>query len=126
MKNTIQTINTEIKQVIILRTDLRMGKGKMIAQAAHASLMSYLECQKHDKEQAEIWLLTGEKKIVLKVSSEAELISLYKSAKREGMPSAIIADAGLTQLEPGTKTALAIGPFNSEALDQLTGNLKLL
>jgi PTH2 family peptidyl-tRNA hydrolase len=112
-----------MKQAIIIRTDLKMGKGKMIAQACHASLNSFFDS---DKKTIEKWISEGMKKIVLKVSSEKDLRRLYELAKRERLPSELINDAGLTQLEPGTVTALGIGPAPDEKIDKITGNLKLL
>ncbi len=117
--------NSEIKQVIIIRTDIDMKKGKAIAQGAHASLMSYFEAEKTDKGIAKEWLDTGEKKIVLKVSDEDALIKLYNAFKFKKIPCALVSDAGLTQLPPGTKTALGIGPWKSEDIDIFTKGLKL-
>lgn len=116
----------EIKQVIIVRTDLDMGKGKTAAQVAHASLMSYFECEKSNKEVAEEWLETGEKKIVLKVDTEDVLVKLFNAFKFKKIPCALVADAGLTEIPPGSKTALGVGPWESRDLDLLTRPLKLL
>ncbi|MEM0149233.1 MAG: peptidyl-tRNA hydrolase Pth2 [Candidatus Micrarchaeaceae archaeon] len=116
----------EIKQVIIVRTDIEMGKGKMAAQVAHASLMSYFEAEKADKAIAKEWLDTGEKKIVLKAESEDILKRLHDAFKYKGVPCALVSDAGLTELPPGTKTALGIGPWHADEIDQFTKSLKLL
>ncbi|MGC8647742.1 MAG: peptidyl-tRNA hydrolase Pth2 [Candidatus Micrarchaeia archaeon] len=116
----------EIKQVIIVRTDIEMSKGKLAAQVAHASLMSYFEAEKASKETAKKWLDTGEKKIVLKVGSEEALVKLYNAFKFKNVPCALVSDAGLTELPPGTKTALGIGPWNAGEIDQFTSSLKLL
>ncbi len=117
---------SEIKQVIILRSDLEMSKGKMVAQGAHASLMSYFEAEKKDSSIAKAWIESGEKKIVLKVSSEEALEKLYAAFQYKGVPCALVSDAGLTELPPGTKTALGIGPWKSEEIDAFTKSLKLL
>ncbi len=117
---------TEIKQVILVRTDLEMGKGKLAAQVAHAALMSYLEAIKIDKELVDQWIKEGQKKIVLKVNNEEELVRFYNAFKYKKIPCAIVEDAGLTQLQPGTKTALGVGPWKADEIDQLTGSLKLL
>lgn len=116
----------EIKQVIIIRMDLEMGKGKLAAQAAHASLMSYFEAEKEDKSIAKEWLDTGEKKIVLKVSDQDSLEKLYKAFKFKKVPCALVSDAGMTQLPPGSKTALGIGPWHASKIDEFTSGLKLL
>jgi peptidyl-tRNA hydrolase, PTH2 family len=118
--------NEEIKQVIIIRSDLDMNKGKLVAQGAHASLMSYLETEKVDKKMANDWINMGEKKIVLKVGDEEALLKLCKAFEFKKIPCALVSDAGLTQLPPGTKTALGIGPWKSDAIDQFTKGLKLL
>ena len=116
----------DTKQALVLRTDLKMGKGKMIAQASHASIMSYLACLAEDQRISENWIASGEKKIVLKVTGESDLVALFRDAKRAGIPCALVADAGLTQLEPGTKTALGIGPWIAKEIDEITEKLKLL
>lgn len=115
-----------IKQVIIVRADLDMGKGKMAAQCCHASLLSYLEAQRQDKDTAKRWLDSGQKKIVLKVEDEEALRKLSAAFKFKKVPCALVDDAGLTQLPPGTTTALGVGPWKSGEIDQFTGKLKLL
>jgi peptidyl-tRNA hydrolase, PTH2 family len=116
----------EFKQVIIIRKDLDMGAGKTVAQGAHASVMSYLETVKIDKDAAEEWLAQGQKKIVLKVDNEAALKKLYDAFRYMKVPCAIVNDAGLTQLEPGTATAVGVGPWKKEEIDKFTSALKLL
>ncbi len=116
----------ELKQVIIVRTDIEMGRGKLAAQVAHASLMSYLDVEKSDRKVAQEWLDGGEKKIVLKVPDEESLIKLFKAFQYKGVPCVLVSDAGLTQLPPGTKTALGIGPWKGTEIDKFTSALKLL
>jgi peptidyl-tRNA hydrolase, PTH2 family len=116
----------EIKQAIIVRSDIEMSKGKTAAQVAHASLMSYFQAARADKAVAKEWLNTGEKKIVLKVLDEESLTKLYKAFEFKKVPCALISDAGLTQLPPETKTALGIGPWRASEIDQFTKGLKLL
>lgn len=113
----------EIKQVIVIRTDIEMSKGKMIAQACHASLEAYKASSSYFKRK---WKEFGFKKIVLKVSNLEELLKIYQEAKKMKLPCAIIRDAGKTQLEEGTITCIAIGPHYSEKIDKITGKLKLL
>ncbi len=119
-------LEDEIKQVILIRMDITMGKGKTIAQGCHASLMSYLEAEKKNKLIAKEWLDTGEKKIVLKASDEETLVKLFKAFEFKKVPCALVSDAGLTQLPPGTKTALGIGPWKSSEIDLFTKGFKLL
>lgn len=119
--------NTDkIKQVIIVRTDLEMGKGKTCAQVAHASVSAYLEVIGKNKDIANRWIETGQKKIVLKVKNEEELIDAYKKARERGIPTVLISDAGYTQIPANTKTTVAIGPWYEEELTKMYGSLKLL
>lgn len=116
----------EFKQVIVIRRDLNMGKGKVVAQGAHASVGALLEAQKSKPEWARAWLETGQKKIVVRVDSLEELMSIYQEAKSMGLPVSLVSDMGLTQVEPGTITAVGIGPAPSRLIDKVTGKLKLL
>nr|WP_236944854.1 peptidyl-tRNA hydrolase Pth2 [Infirmifilum uzonense] len=116
----------EIKQVIVVRRDLQMGRGKMVAQGAHASLGAFLEAQRMKPEWVERWLESGQKKIVVRVESLEELLSVYEEAKSLGLPVSLVRDMGLTQLEPGTITSVGIGPAPASLLDKVTGKLKLL
>ena len=112
-----------MKQVIVIREDLKMGKGKIAAQASHASLFAFLKAGILKRKK---WMKEGMKKVVLKVSSEKEILELYKKAKQKKLPSALIKDAGLTQIPAGTITALGIGPDEEKKIDEITGKLKLL
>ncbi len=116
----------ELRQIIIIRADLDMGRGKLAAQAAHASLMSYLESERSDAKLVKEWLSGGEKKIVLKVEDESVLRRLYEAFRYKKIPCAIVTDAGLTELPPNTVTALGIGPWRKSELDPFTSTLKLL
>jgi len=116
----------ELKQVIVVRRDLRMGRGKLAVQVAHAAVSAYVEASRRERRVAEEWLRQGQKKIVVRVDSEDELVEIYRRAVGEGLPVALVEDAGLTQLPPGTKTAVGIGPACAERIDRITGRLKLL
>lgn len=111
-----------MKQAIVARTDIGMGEGKLAAQVAHASLSAYEDASR--KAQKE-WKGEGQKKVVLKASGEDQLFSLAEKARAEGLPHAIIRDAGHTQLEPGTATTLAVGPARDDLVDRVTGDLSL-
>ena len=111
------------KQIILVRTDSKMGKGKIAAQAAHASV-SVLD--KAKKSAVDAWKKEGQKKIVLKASTLDELMLIKKECDKAKIPTALISDAGLTQLESGTITALAIGPDSEAKIDRITGHLKIL
>ncbi len=112
--------------MIVVRRDLKMGRGKVAAQAAHASLSSYLETLRRKPEWAERWLREGQKKVVVSADSLEMLLDLRQRAEALGIPTAMIQDAGLTQLEPGTTTALGIGPAPEELISNITSHLKLL
>ncbi len=116
----------EIKQVIVVRTDLKMGKGKLAAQVAHAALSAAEESKLRRGSFYDEWRSQGQAKVVVKGAGEPELQELFKKARAMGLPSALIQDAGRTQLEPGTVTCLGIGPAPADLIDKVTGQLKLL
>ena len=116
----------QYKQAIIIRSDIKMSTGKKVAQGCHAAVVAVELAQKYHPSIYTNWKTEGQKKIVLKVTSEEELLQLYNDAKRQNVPCSLIQDAGLTQIPAGTKTAVAIGPFTSAEIDNLTRNLKLL
>ncbi len=103
-----------------------MGKGKMVAQGAHAAVRAALKAKRQNPQWFERWERMGSKKVVCKVNSEEELRGLFQMAQSKHLPTSIINDAGLTQLEPGTTTAIAIGPAPSDQVDSITKELKLL
>jgi PTH2 family peptidyl-tRNA hydrolase len=111
------------KQAIVVRTDLKWGKGKLAAHVAHASLGATLISP---SEVVKDWNAEGSKKVVLKISGEKQLKELEKISKKEEIPTFLVRDAGKTQLKSGTITALAIGPARDFEIDRVTGKLKLL
>ena len=113
----------EIKQAIIVRSDLKMSKGKIAAQASHASVECLL---KSHKDMINEWRSQGMKKVVLKVSSLDELKKFHRLAEEAGIITSFIADAGLTEVAPGTITCLGIGPDDEKKIDRITGNLQML
>lgn len=110
----------------MVRQDLQMSKGKTAAQVAHAAVSSYISVNNRRSEWASSWLAEGQKKVILKVSSTEELLDVKKRAEVERIPNALIADAGLTELEPGTVTCLGVGPAPDSLINKVTGSLKLL
>lgn len=115
--------DTRYKQVIVIRNDLKLPKGKMASQAAHASVEAVLRA---DKDIIKSWRSEGMKKIALKVDSLQELYKLNQQAKDDGITTAIISDAGRTVVEAGTVTCVAIGPASESSIDAITGELKMM
>jgi PTH2 family peptidyl-tRNA hydrolase len=116
----------DIKQVIIIRKDLKMGTGKIAAQACHASLMSYMEAEKKYKDIVESWLSEGGTKVVVKVNTPEEFDDMKKKLRASGLPFKVVKDAGQTQVLPGTETAIGIGPYYTSDIDKVTSKLSLL
>jgi PTH2 family peptidyl-tRNA hydrolase len=123
-----------VKQVIVMRKDLRMRKGKIASQAAHASMKVLLEQGSPHEGYYRIpmtpyiseWLGGIFTKICLAVNSEEELDEIYRQAKEACLPVAMIVDNGTTVFNGiKTKTCLAIGPMESEDIDEITGKLSL-
>ena len=114
---------TNYKQVIIVRQDLKLPKGKLAAQAAHASVDAVL---KSSQNLVKAWKDEGMAKIVVKVKDEKELIKYFQLAKDSNLKASLITDAGRTVIAPGTKTCVAIGPDEEDKIDQITGDLSLL
>ncbi|MBU0459877.1 MAG: peptidyl-tRNA hydrolase Pth2 [Nanoarchaeota archaeon] len=111
------------KQVIIIRSDLKLPRGKACSQAAHASVDAVL---KSDSKIVQAWREAGMAKIVVKVKDEKELVKLFQQAKDNDLTAALITDAGKTVVAPGTKTCVAIGPAEEELIDEITEKLSLL
>lgn len=131
--------NDEPKQVIILRKDLNMRKGKMVAQGAHASMKAILDIGWNRnldesvyvipliRPELEEWLTGRFTKVCVSVDSESEIIELYNQAKEAKLLCSIITDAGLTEFNGiPTITAVAIGPAYPKDVDPITSHLKLL
>ncbi|RLE44938.1 peptidyl-tRNA hydrolase [Candidatus Woesearchaeota archaeon] len=110
------------KQVIIVRKDLKLAKGKLAAQVSHASVSATLLSHKDDITK---WKKQGMKKSVLKVSNLKSLMYYKRKAEDAGLVVSLITDAGRTHLKPGTITCLGIGPDVEEKIDKITGKLKL-
>ncbi len=115
----------KLKQVIVYRSDLKLTKGKLAIQVAHAAVSS-AERAKNFKDWYSIWRDEGQKKVLVKVKTKEELIELKNLAKSKNLPYYLIKDAGLTQIPPNTITCLGIGPAPNEKVDKLTGELPLV
>lgn len=116
----------DYKMVLVVRNDLKMGKGKIGAQCGHASVGAYQTIMKKNKAILRRWENSGCAKICVKVESEAELMNIRKVANVRGLNFYLVHDAGRTQIAAGSATVLAIGPALVDDIDTLTGHLKLL
>ena len=113
----------ELKQVIIIRSDLKMGKGKIASQASHASISAFIKAQEKFKDWTTEWL-PFQKKIVLKADLDT-MLKIFTEAKQL-LPCVLIKDAGRTQIAPGSITAIGIGPAPEDLINRFTKDLKLL
>ncbi len=114
------------KMVIVARQDLKLSKGKLAAQVGHAAVDCALKSMKHNRRSFDAWHADGQKKTVLKVASEKDLYPLKVAAEDAGLSTALIKDAGHTEIAPGTVTVLGIGPGDEDSVDRVTGHLGLL
>ena len=132
---------TEQKQVIIMRKDLKMNRGKIAAQAAHASMKIFFDritdiklnedgsadITIHFNKEMKEWREGPFTKTCLQVHSEEELLEIYKQAQEKDLPVALITDSGQTTFHNvPTNTCIAIGPANRDKIDEITGHLKLM
>mgnify|MGYP000615537570 CR=1 FL=1 len=117
---------TGYKQVIVVRDDLKMSRGKLAAQVAHASLNSAEKARDKKPDWHEGWKKSQQKKVVVKAPTIDDLKDLKKEAEIQNMPNDLVQDAGHTELSPNTYTTLGVGPGPNENVDKITGHLKLL
>ena len=112
-----------MKQVIVVNEALKLPRGKLAAQVAHASVAVFIDVA---EETRIAWVECGMPKIVLQCASEDELCRLESMAQERSIPARLIRDAGRTVVPSGTVTCLGLGPADDRELDSITGNLKLL
>lgn len=112
-----------VKQVIVVNEALRLPRGKLASQVAHASVAAFLRASSQSQE---CWLSQGMRKIVLRAESAEQLSALLARATERGIPTELICDAGRTVVAAGTATCLGLGPAADEDLDAITGALKLV
>ncbi|XP_042215349.1 uncharacterized protein LOC121861549 isoform X1 [Homarus americanus] len=114
----------EFKLVLVVRDDLKMGKGKVAVQCCHATLKAYKQIQKMNPKVLRAWEMNGQPKVILKVNDEATMMDVTSLAMDAGMITSLIHDAGCSQIAPESPTVLGLGPGSVEVLDQITGHLK--
>ncbi|KAF0890705.1 hypothetical protein E2562_004207 [Oryza meyeriana var. granulata] len=115
----------DFKMVLVVRNDLKMGKGKIAAQCSHATLGLFKKLQQRAPKSLRRWERCGQVKVVVKIESEEDMLVLQGRAKSLNLPTHITIDAGRTQIAPNSRTVMAIlGP--ADMVDDVTGSLKLL
>lgn len=115
----------EYKLVLIVRTDLKMSPGKVASQCVHAALGAFRRIGYIDFNLCQKWQMQGEKTVCLKCNDVAEVNRLCAEAERAGLVVYAVHDAGRTEVEPGTRTVVAIGPNTKTKVDAVTGKLRL-
>ncbi|XP_077360217.1 peptidyl-tRNA hydrolase 2, mitochondrial isoform X2 [Festucalex cinctus] len=115
----------DTKLILVVRANLKMGKGKVASQCAHAAVAAFKQVQRRNPEFLKMWEYCGQPKVVVKAPDENTLLQLMGLAKELRLPVSLISDAGRTQIEPGSRTVLAIGPGPAELIDSISGDLKL-
>nr|XP_012805630.1 peptidyl-tRNA hydrolase 2, mitochondrial [Jaculus jaculus] len=115
----------EYKMILVVRNDLKMGKGKVAAQCSHAAVSAYKQIQRRNPHMLQKWECCGQPKVVVKAPDEETLLELLTHAKMLGLTVSLIQDAGRTQIEAGSRTVLGIGPGPADLIDKVTGHLKL-
>ncbi len=114
------------KLVLCVNNSLGMGKGKIAAQCSHATLGAYKLAVAHCNSAIENWKEQGQAKVAVRVDTNDEMFELQKKAVAVGLVTCLFEDEGRTQVTPGSKTVLAIGPAPIKAFRGITSHLKLL
>ncbi len=112
--------------VLVVRGELRLTAGKAAVQVAHAAVMLARAARSRRDGILEAWESEGQKKIALVVETLAEMQALERKARGAGIPTVLVEDAGLTEVPPGTRTVLGLGPAKASDIDRVTGGLPLL
>lgn len=113
------------KQVLVVRLDLDMGRGKAAVQCAHAAVSAAEEARAHEHSWWKSWMEEGQLKVAVKVPDLDSVLDLEKRGRSKGIPVHLVRDRGLTQVPPGTVTCLGLGPAPADMVDSLTGDLAL-
>ena len=122
----MSTLDDPPSMALITRRDLRLSRGKLVAQCAHAAVKCALRARSKKTRLEERWSKSGARKIVLEVEDEAALWRLKDCAKEFGVIAMIIQDAGHTEIPAGTVTVLGLGPAPRNVIDELVRDLRLV
>ena len=114
----------EYKMYIVIRKDLKLPKGKMAVQAAHAAVG--LAMKMKETQEYKEWFNSGQGKVAVYADDEKHLLQLMQKSKDSGFKTYLVTDAGKTVVAPGTKTCFALGPDDEKKLEPLMGELKLV
>ncbi|MBS3782238.1 MAG: peptidyl-tRNA hydrolase Pth2 [Candidatus Thermoplasmatota archaeon] len=113
------------KLMIVVRDDLNISPGKLAVQASHASVSCAVESEKEKEKYFKKWMREGQKKVLVRCDDVEHMEFLKKRAKKKGLVTKLVTDAGLTEVQSGTKTCLGIGPGPNDLIDEVTGELSL-
>jgi peptidyl-tRNA hydrolase, PTH2 family len=116
----------EYKQALIIRLDLKIGRGKIAVQCSHAAVSAAEDARVRFPQWWRRWIDDGQCKIALKVPDLETIMRLENMARKNRLPVYLVRDRGLTQVPPDTVTCVGIGPAPSNLVDNLTGHLSLL
>lgn len=116
----------DLTMVLVTRQDLQLSKGKLAAQCSHAAVECVLLAKRTSPRTLDKYLRRGARKIVCKVPDLVSLKKAHSRAKKAGLVCHLVADAGHTEIPPGTETVVGIGPGTRKEIDKITGDLPLL
>ena len=112
--------------VLVVRRDIKaMKKGKACAQCCHAAVGAFQIASRNTPDLVKRWKRRGQAKVTLSIQSEDAMLALQEACTNNGVVNYLVCDAGRTQIDPGTRTVLGIGPASRSTIDALTGDLKL-
>ena len=116
----------EVKMVLVVNTELGMGKGKVAAQCGHAAVACFKAGLMEEPQLVAAWERTGQTKVVVRGGGEESLLAVSKAGRQAGMVVSEVRDAGRSQVEAGSLTLVGLGPANNLLIDKVAGKLKLL
>lgn len=119
-------ISKQLKMAIIVRSDVKMSKGKVASQCAHAAVLCYARTMEQNRIIGEEWCNVGQPKIILKVLGLTDINKINEEARTLGVTAVVVQDAGRTEIAAGTVTVLGLGPDYEDRIDHLVAHLKLL